>query len=130
MAAVTMVGPVLEGIKHLRGAVPCPMCLMYAKQMQWTRNLERIEAHHELPETEKQLVIAWPPELEKHIRPGYYRGVPGDSPSMGIIDGLCWDHLAGYDPDWQAKQAAAQRRQNLANGNGGGPVPPGLRGRG
>ncbi len=96
---------------------PCFMCLMAAKQHQWDLYNEPIEAGLAKPDSEVTW-IPWPAKPPV-IREGSWRGVPGDAPELGVCEGLCWDHLAGYKP---------VRVSTLADGKG---VPPGLlRGRG
>ena len=98
-----MVGPLPDD------ADCCVMCLMRAKQRQYSENLPAIEAAWRDKKPDSNTVtVAWDPALTKMLRPGPYRGVCGDAPSFGIIgpstpggrDGLCWDHVAGLpDPD-------------------------------
>lgn len=109
------------GAVHLNGpdpgGRPCPMCLMAAKQHQWERFQEQIKAGFAQP-ADQETWIPWPADGPK-ILAGMYRAVPGEAPQLGIVDGLCWDHVAGF---------GASRPPALLDGKG---IPPGLlKGRG
>lgn len=93
----------------------CPACLMQAKQRQWEGYQDRIKAGF-AADGQQTTYVAWPNVLNQEMRPGSYRAVCGDFPHLGIIDGLCWDHVAGINPS----QSPSHLIQGLA-------VPPGLR---
>lgn len=105
------------GTVHLNGPPDpeglCPMCLMAVKQVQWEMYQDEIKAGYEAS-GEKTTWIPWPEALT--ILPGRYRAVPGDAPGLGIVDGLCWDHVAGV------REREAMPSLLAANG----PLPPGL----
>jgi hypothetical protein len=73
----------------------CVICLMHAKQAQWEMHQDEVKAAI-AASGEKQVWIPWPSGLV--ILDGPYRAVPGDAPQMGLVDGLCWDHVAGLKP--------------------------------
>ncbi|HLM89242.1 MAG TPA: hypothetical protein VK284_09470 [Streptosporangiaceae bacterium] len=75
----------------------CVICLMRAKQRQWQLNEDKIKDGY-AASGEKLTVIPWPDGLTNELRAGWYRGVPGDAPQLGIVDGLCWDDVAGMQP--------------------------------
>lgn len=75
----------------------CIICLMDAKQRQWEMYQAEIQAGY-AASGEKLAVIPWPDALTREIGRGHYRAVSGDAPGMGIIDGLCWNHVAGINP--------------------------------
>jgi hypothetical protein len=96
----------------------CVICLMRAKQQQWTLNEDKIKEGY-AASGEKLTVIPWPDGLTNELRYGWYRGVPGDAPQLGIVEGLCWDDVAGMQPAQQSRLIP------------GGVAPPGLiKGRG
>ncbi len=90
MGRVIMIGPVDE-------ASACPFCLMAAKQKQWEMYQDQIKAGYEAS-GEKVTVIPWPAALDSEILDGAYRAVPGDAPQLGLVAGLCWNHVAGIGP--------------------------------
>jgi hypothetical protein len=87
MALVHLVGP-----DDTTGK--CVMCLAHAKQLQWNAYQGEIKAAHAAGGDRVQW-LAWLPALDKEILDGPYRAVPGDAPQLGVVDGLCWDHVAG-----------------------------------
>lgn len=96
----------------------CLFCLMEAKQKQWELNQDRIKAGAEAP-GDKLTVIGWLDGLTKELLPGWYRAVCGSAPQLGVVDGLCWGHVAGIQP---------MHRTSLVDQNG---APAGLvKGRG
>lgn len=76
----------------------CPVCLMQAKQRQWETYQHEIQMGYGAPATDKPVVITWPPALTRELFAGWFRAVSGDLPMLGIIDGLCWSHVAGINP--------------------------------
>jgi hypothetical protein len=72
----------------------CPACLMIAKQEQWVMYQDEIQEGYEAS-GEKLTVIQFPAALGVELRPGRYRAVCGEFPQLGIVDGLCWQHVAG-----------------------------------
>lgn len=103
---------------HLTGPDPdhaaacCVMCLMRAKQAQYEDMKPELDKAWRDGEPDSNVRwFGWDPRYDKMLRPGPYRGVCGDAPSLGIIgpstpggeDGLCWDHVAGL-PDPAAPQ--------------------------
>jgi hypothetical protein len=104
------------GTVHLTGPGEprgkCVFCLAAAKQVQWDQYQDQIRAGFEAG-GDKVTWIPWPPGLDKMILDGPYRAVPGDAPGLGVVDGLCWDHVAGLG-----------QRSGLAAAPG--PLPPGL----
>lgn len=106
------------GIVHMNGPADphgkCPFCLMHAKQVQWSMYQADAEAAWRAPGDEVRY-FPWPPALDKEVLEGRYRAVPGDAPHLGIMDGLCWDHVAGI---------AGQQASGLAVARQ--PLPPGL----
>jgi hypothetical protein len=109
MGTVHLVEPADPGFR------PCPLCLMAAKQYQWSLYQEMIEGFLKDADDKAAKWIPWP-DGGPLIREGSWRGVPGDAPNLGLVDGLCWDHLAGFDPN--PKPASG-----LLDGAG---LPPGL----
>lgn len=105
MGTVHLVGPAEPAGK-------CVFCLAAAKQVQWEQYQDEIKAGFAAP-GDTTVWIPWPPGLDKQIGDGLYRAVPGDAPGLGVVDGLCWDHVAGLGA-----------RSNLAAAPG--PLPPGL----
>lgn len=83
----------------------CPACLMIAKQQQWETHQDEIQAGYEAS-GEKLTVIPWLPALNTELRTGRYRAVCGEFPQLGIIDGLCWQHVAGGRPHQPQQQAS------------------------
>lgn len=104
------------GQVHMNGPEPddtaCPVCLMQAKQRQWERFADDIQAGLKAPDDDVAW-IPWPGDLL--IRTAEYVAVPGDVPQMGLLK-ICWDHVAGLGP-------APSVRQLL---EAPGPLPPGL----
>jgi hypothetical protein len=96
----------------------CPACLMDAKQRQWELNQDEVRAGYQAS-GEKLTVITWPAGLTKTLHTGAYRAVCGDFPGLGIVDDLCWNHVAGTNPS---------PGSTLATGMAG--LPAGLRKRG
>jgi len=103
------------------------MCLMRAKQDQFDDYKPEIEkAWRDAYPDSKTVYFGWDPKYDKMLRPGPYRGICGDAPSLGIIgpsmpggeDGLCWDHLAGL-PEHGAMQLPSLDTTTQ--------LPPGLR---
>lgn len=72
----------------------CPACLMTAKQQQWETAQDEIQKGYEAS-GEKLTVIPWLPALTAELRTGRWRAVCGEFPSLGMVDGLCWNHVAG-----------------------------------
>lgn len=75
----------------------CPACLMTAKQRQWEMHGDEIKAGYDAS-GEKLTVIPWLPALTGELHAGRWRAVCGDFPGLGMIDGLCWNHVAGINP--------------------------------
>ena len=76
----------------------CPLCLMDAKQKQWEMNEDAIKAGYDAPATDKPVVIGWPAALTRELHEGAYRAVNWELSVLGLIDGLCWNHVAGTNP--------------------------------
>ena len=76
----------------------CPVCLMAAKQKQWETYADDIKAGYDAPAEHGKVVIGWPAALTRELFTGWYRAVCGDLPMLGIVDGLCWNHVAGINP--------------------------------
>ena len=72
----------------------CVACLMLAKQEQWVMFQDEIQAGYEAS-GEKLKVIEFPAALAKEMNPGRWRAVCGEFPMLGVVDGLCWQHVAG-----------------------------------
>jgi hypothetical protein len=72
----------------------CPACLMIAKQMQWEASQEAIEAGY-AASGDKLTVIPWLNALTAELQPGRWRAVCGEFMQLGLVDGLCWGHVAG-----------------------------------
>jgi len=111
------------GRAYLNGPPDCPsprgwcvICLMRAKQKQWEMTEDERRQIYEAPGDVVKF-FEWPQVLTREMRPGDYRGVCGDAPMLGIVDGLCWDDVAGMDPTDAAVPT-------LLRSNG--PLPPGL----
>lgn len=75
----------------------CLACLMTAKQRQWEQYQDEIQAGYAVS-GDKLVVIPWPDALTKEILAGDYRAVAYDFSSVGVVDGLCWGHVAGINP--------------------------------
>lgn len=75
----------------------CPACLMDAKQRQWELHQDEINAGH-AKGGDELTVIPWPRGLTQELSFGEYFAVCGDFPNVGMIDGLCWSHVAGINP--------------------------------
>jgi hypothetical protein len=75
----------------------CLSCLMDAKQRQWEAYQEEIKAGYAAP-ADKKTVIAWPPGLTDTLYVGLYRAVAGDYAQLGVVEPLCWTHVAGINP--------------------------------
>ena len=75
----------------------CIVCLMDAKQKQWETHQDKIQEGYAAP-GEAVIWIPWIPALTKELRAGRYRAVSGEVPMLGVVDGLCWDHVAGTNP--------------------------------
>lgn len=98
----------------------CPACLMRAKQQQWETYQDEIQAGYAAP-GDQTIVIQWPDALTAELYRGAYRAVAGDFPQLGIVDDLCWNDVAGTNPQRAPSQLLTPA----------GPVPPGLiRGKG
>jgi hypothetical protein len=93
MARVIMVGPPDPGEGRW-----CPVCLMDAKQKQWEIHEADILKAYDLPAADKPVVFPWPGALTRELHAGYYRAVCYDFQMLGLIDGLCWNHVAGTNP--------------------------------
>ena len=104
MGRVIVNGP--EDCGHKRGW--CVICLAEAKQTQWLLTKDDQEAGLKKPGDELT-VIPWMPALYKEMFPGLYRGVSGSAPQLGVVDGLCWNHMAGIAP---------AHRSSLVDGDG------------
>lgn len=92
MAQVILIGPP-------DAARPwCPVCLMAAKQKQWETYQAEIQAGYAASGDSKPVVIPWPEALTRELFESQYRAVCGDLPMLGIVDGLCWNHVAGINP--------------------------------
>jgi hypothetical protein len=76
----------------------CPVCLMDAKQKQWEMNQDKISDGYAADAATMVVVIPWPDALTREVQRGFYRAVCGDLPMLGIVDGLCWNHVAGINP--------------------------------
>jgi hypothetical protein len=108
------------GVAHLIGPGDtegkCVICLMLAKQAQWEMYQDELKAAH-AASGEVVRWLAWPSGLDAQILDGPYTGVPGEAPQLGVVRGLCWDHVAGI---------GRPKVQHIAA-----PMPPGLmKGRG
>ncbi len=115
------------GIVHLNGPPDCPsargwciICQMRAKQKQWEMSEIARQAAYDSPGDQVKY-IAWPAVLTQELQAGDYRGVAGEYPMLGIIDGICWDDMAGVEPTTAPVPTLLQ-----ANG----PLPPGLKRKG
>lgn len=106
------------GIVHLNGPTDatgkCVICLAEAKQKQWETSQDEINAGS-AASGDKTTYIPWPRGLDNEIQDGRYRGIAGAAPQMGVIDGLCWDHMAGVQ---EQKPASALTQEAV--------IPPGL----
>ena len=80
----------------------CVTCLCLLKQRQYSAFEDDIKAGLEKPGDELT-VIPWPPGLMKELRLGEYRSVPGNAPQLGVVEGLCWDCVAGLQPAHQSR---------------------------
>lgn len=76
----------------------CVICLTEAKQKQWEAYQSQIQHGYEMPADAPVTVIPWPDGLTKELQEGAYRAVSGEAPMLGVIDGLCWNHVAGSSP--------------------------------
>lgn len=76
----------------------CITCLMDAKQKHWEMSQVQREAGYAAPADGPPVVISWPAALTRELFPGDYRAVCGELPMLGVIDGLCWNHVAGTNP--------------------------------
>jgi len=76
----------------------CLACLMDAKQRQWEMYQAEIQAGYAASGDAKPAVIPWPEALTRELGEGAYRAVCGEIPALGIVDGLCWNHVAGINP--------------------------------
>lgn len=88
---------VMNGPPELPNSQWCVACLMDAKQRQWEQFADEIQAGY-AASGEKLTVIAWPDALTKELQAGIWRAVCGDFPQAGIVDSLCWTHVAGINP--------------------------------
>ena len=75
----------------------CLACLMTAKQRQWEAHQGEIQAGADKGGDELT-VIPWPEGLTNELAHGDYRAVCGEFPHLGVVDGLCWAHVAGINP--------------------------------
>jgi hypothetical protein len=75
----------------------CLACLMTAKQRHWEANQDDFDKAAAAG-GDKLTVIPWPEALTREIREGIYRAVCGEFPSVGVVEPLCWNHVAGIDP--------------------------------
>lgn len=98
----------------------CIACLMAAKQKQWEMHQEAIQAAYAAPASDDPVVIAWPQALYRELFHGDYRAVCGELPMLGVVDALCWNHVAGVNP---TEAPAGPSPLVEARGQ----VPPGLR---
>lgn len=112
MAQVILVGPAPGNW--------CIACLMDAKQKHWEMSADARKAGYEAPASDKPVVIGWPAVLDRELLDGPYRGVCGELPMLGVVDGLCWNHMAGTNPaDAEVPVLDTHTR-----------IPPGLLGKG
>ena len=95
----------------------CPFCLMQAKQVQWEQYQDDIKAGYQAS-GEKVTYIPWPAALDARLMDGIYRGVPGDAPHLGVMDGLCWDHVAGVREQGPLIAANGALPKGLLKGKG------------
>lgn len=93
----------------------CVACLMDAKQKQWEQYQDEIQAGWAAP-GDKVTVIPWPEGLTNELAEGPYRAVCGDLSMLGIVDGICWRHVAGTNPSETPGSLLEARGQ----------IPPGL----
>jgi hypothetical protein len=93
MSQVIMVGPA-----DCPDGEWCPVCLMDAKQKQWEMYTPEIEAGYAASADGRPVVIPWPAALSKELHSGRYRAVNWDLQQLGLISGLCWNHVAGTNP--------------------------------
>lgn len=75
----------------------CIACLMQAKQRQGEAHQDDIQKGH-AKGGDELTVIPWPAGLTAELLEGDYRAVCGDFPAVGVVDGLCWSHVAGINP--------------------------------
>lgn len=85
----------------------CVICLCEAKQKQWHLTQDE-QAAGLAASGEKTTAIAWPAALTKELNQGTYRAVAGSAPQLGVIDGICWDHVAGLQPMHQTSLVDGQ----------------------
>jgi hypothetical protein len=91
------------GAVYMHEPPPCPdgrwcaACLMAVKQKQWEAFQDRIQAGYDKGGDE-QTWIPFPSALAGELREGSFRAVCGEFPSLGVIEPLCWDHVAGINP--------------------------------
>lgn len=96
------------GTVILNGPPECPnggwclSCLMDAKQRQWEAFQEEIKAGYEA-DADKVKIIPWPVGLTKALFVGIYRAVAGDYAQLGVVEPLCWTHVAGLNPTEQER---------------------------
>jgi hypothetical protein len=90
MGKVIMNGPEPSG--------KCIVCLMDAKQRQWEMFAEEIQAGYAAGGDAKPVIIPWSEVLDREVQPGDYRGVCYEFSQLGVIEPLCWHHMAGINP--------------------------------
>lgn len=87
----------------------CPACLMIAKQVQWATYQDDIQAGYEKSGDELTR-IPWSPALTMELNSGHYTAVCGEFPSLGIVAGLCWQHVAGGRAPQPVQPVQAQQQ--------------------
>lgn len=75
----------------------CLACLMTAKQRQFEAHGGDIEQGY-ANGGDELTVIPWPPGLTSELGPAEYRAVCFEFAQLGVVDGLCWTHVAGINP--------------------------------
>jgi len=95
----------------------CPYCLMEAKHKQWSLTQDEQKAGLEAS-GDKLTVIPWPDGLTKEMQEGRYRAVAGAAPQLGIVDLLCWDHVAGIAPMHESRIVGQDGQSRLIPGRG------------
>ncbi len=75
----------------------CIICLAEAKQKQWETTQD--EQKEGLKASGEVLtVIPFPDALIREMNYGWYRAVSGSAPQLGVLNGVCWDHVDGLQP--------------------------------
>lgn len=92
----------------------CVLCISEVKMRHFQASQERIKAGQASPMA--MVRVPWQAILTAALQPGRYRGIAGGAAHLGVIDGLCWDHIAGLQSMHQTGLLDGQGNQATYRG--------------